>query len=275
MPMHIMYARIINEFNSLMRLQREATHGLELAINYGLILIAVADLDGTLTVHDAQDLTIIRRKTVSQSGSSPNTIQALEWHPKESEVYVGFSNGNVIGYDIDKDMRSHTKDPYHRLSFDGPIYNIAFSPSGSQFAVAYGEQVKIIKQRSFGKYHKHDLGIWPRTNPQKLFYYETNSLVVISLLNLPNNIPAAVAYSTDDSRPGTLWTVFTTASDTILTAAMSPTQDLITIVHVHSGAESYSVPGRNLLLKQEIYEHGISGGPPHVHVTPTWHHVVK
>ncbi|KAJ8689056.1 Lethal(2) giant larvae sro7 [Pleurotus ostreatus] len=256
-----MYARIINEFNSLMRLQREATHGLELAINYGLIhferapnltymplsflgsvalqkakvrlgsphicitrikysspahrLIAVADLDGTLTVHDAQDLTIIRRKTVSQSGSSPNTIQALEWHPKESEVYVGFSNGNVIGYDIDKDMRSHTKDPYHRLSFDGPIYNIAFSPSGSQFAVAYGEQVKIIKQRSFGKYHKHDLGIWPRTNPQKLFYYETNSLVVISLLNLPNNIPAAVAYSTDDSRPGTLWTVFTTASDTM------------------------------------------------------------
>lgn len=38
---------------------------------------------------------------------------------------------------------------------------------------------------------------------------------------------------------------------------MSPTQDLITIVHVHSGAESYSVPDRNLLLKQEIYEHGV------------------
>lgn len=37
MPMPIMYARIINEFNSLMRLQREATHGLELAINYGLM----------------------------------------------------------------------------------------------------------------------------------------------------------------------------------------------------------------------------------------------
>ncbi|KAF9487920.1 hypothetical protein BDN71DRAFT_1513499 [Pleurotus eryngii] len=189
---------------------------------YGLI--AVADLDGTLT---------------------------------ESEIYVRFSNGNVIGYVIDKDMRDHTKDPHHRLSFDGPIYDIAFSPSGSQFAVAYREQVKIVKRWSFGKYHEHDLSIRPRTKPQKLFYYNTNSLVVISLLNLPNSIPAAVAYSTDDQRPGTLWTVFTTASDTILTAAMSPTQDLITIVHVHSGAESYSIPNRTLLLKQDIYEHGV------------------
>lgn len=42
-----------------------------------------------------------------------------------------------------------------------------------------------------------------------------------------------------------------------LTAAMSPAHDLITIVHVHSGAESYSIPDRNLLLKQDIYEHGV------------------
>ncbi|KAG5222769.1 hypothetical protein IMY05_C2140000100 [Salix suchowensis] len=165
-------------------------------------LIAVADLDGTLTIHDAQDLTIIRRQTASQSGSSPNAIRALEWHPKESEIYVGFSNGNVIGYVIDKDMRDHTKDPHHRLSFDGPIYDIAFSPSGSQFAVAYREQVKIVKRRSF-----------------------VPTLPTISVLEL---------YGPSLPQPRTPCKLRTFAL-----------------------AESYSIPDRTLLLKQDIYEHGV------------------
>ncbi|KAF9492877.1 hypothetical protein BDN71DRAFT_1572832 [Pleurotus eryngii] len=130
----------------------------------------------------------------------------------ESEIYVGFSNSNVIGYVIDKDMRDHTKDPHHRLSFNNPIYNIAFSLSGSQFAIAYREQVKIVKRWSF-----------------------VPTLPTISVLEL---------YGPSLPQPQT-------------PLAMSPTQDLIIIVHMHSGAESYSIPDCTLLLKQDIYKHSI------------------
>lgn len=85
-------------------------------------------------IHDAQDLTIIRRKTVSQSGSSPNAIRALQWHPKESEIYVGFSNGNVIGYTIDKDMRDHRKVCLHsRVQLANGAQSVEIHWSDTQF----------------------------------------------------------------------------------------------------------------------------------------------
>ncbi|KDQ25656.1 hypothetical protein PLEOSDRAFT_163394 [Pleurotus ostreatus PC15] len=223
-------------------------------------MIAVADIHGSLTIHSSVSLEIIRQYDVApKAASEVNGIRALAWNPRHAnELYVGFGNGNLIVYEFAVDtLDGERKDRTSRLMFQGPIHDIAVNPSGLELAVAYEENVALIQRPEFDRYGTpHHLSLTPQSQPRKLLYCGETSVVVVSLYNKPNHVgsiscPAAVAYFTHD---GTVrWHIFTSAEDIILSAAITPSNNMITFAHTHSGAESYSLPQCQLLIKRDLY----------------------
>ncbi|KAF4564432.1 hypothetical protein EYR36_002366 [Pleurotus pulmonarius] len=223
-------------------------------------MIAVADINGSLTIHSSLSLEIIRQYDIpTKAGSEVNEIRALAWNPRRTnELYVGFANGNIIAYEFDMGTKGgEEKDRTSRMCFAGPINDIDVNPSGLELAVAYGEDVALIQRPEFDRYNKpYHLSLAPNSQPRKLLYCGETSVVVVSLWNRPNHVaekecPAAVAYFTHNG--AIRWRIFTSAEDIILTAAITPSNNMITIAHAHSGAESYSLPQCQLLVKRNLY----------------------
>ncbi|KAF9500229.1 hypothetical protein BDN71DRAFT_1427489 [Pleurotus eryngii] len=189
-------------------------------------MIAVADINGSLTIHSRLLLEIIQQYDVAMKASSEvNEIRALAWNPRQtSKLYVGFANGNIIVYEFDMGT-GEGKDRTSQMSFRGPINDIALNPLGLELAVAYGEDVALIQRPEFG-------GEYPEFTASKASCHSGTD----QIMQLPRNVQLQL-YISHTMAP------YDGVSSRLLK----------TLLHAYSGAESYLLPQCQLLVKRNLY----------------------